>query len=324
MSPIASGQPTKTATESSTPPQVQTPLILRGVPYTPDKPVSGELSIYGSTAMQQLAVLWMEEFRQIHPESKAVIDCNGSEESFKKLEVGKSIVGLVSREVSQDELDRWSIETGAKLVAVSVGYDVLALIVHPENPLRILGWNAKLRSPLTLRDDKRGTNWGQFGVAEPLADQPIHFHVLSKSHAIRAYADQFLLRGGDGSELVKEHETQSDVQAAVASDPNSLGLVSAHRVATKKVRPLKLAISADQIISPMDPLVIDRGYPLIRKLNLVLIAPEDSKEDPLVNEFLAFVLSRQGQEVLCKDGFVPLDGSELILQLEKLGRIDLK
>jgi phosphate transport system substrate-binding protein len=74
----------------------------------------------------------------------------------------------------------------------------------------------------------------------------------------------------------------------------------------------------------MDPLVIDRGYPLIRKLNLVLIAPEDSKEDPLVNEFLAFVLSRQGQEVLCKDGFVPLDGSELILQLEKLGRIDLK
>jgi phosphate transport system substrate-binding protein len=277
------------------------------------------LSIVGSTAMQQLAALWMEDFRQIHPDAKATIDCNGSEGTFKKLEAGKNTLGLVSRDITDEELQRWSQESGERLIAINVGYDVLALIVHPDNPLRVLGWNAKLGSPLTLAGDQPATKWGELGVPAPLADEPIRVHVLGSSHALRRYANAALLDGVDAADRIQEHETQVDVLDAVASQTNSLGLVSAHRALAKKVRPLRLAVSASSVVSPLDPHAIDRGYPLIRKLSLVMIAPNPDSKNPLMEEFLAFILSRSGQEVVCKDGFLPLDGSELSMQQEKLG-----
>lgn len=297
-----------------------TPLpIFEGAPYAPDKPVAGEIAIHGSTLMQPLAVLWMEDFRQIHPEVTPSISCNGSEDSFRTLQPGKSIVGLVSRDVSDDELTVWSKEVGAPLVAITVGYDVLALIVHPENPLQTLGWNTKLNTPLSLNDDTRVTRWGPLGLDPPLADSPIHFHVLSKSHALRAYADRMLLSGSDGAQSISEYETQRDVLDAVALDKAGLGLISAHRVDPKKVKALYLSTGPEPAIAPNDLRAIDRGYPLVRKLSLVLVAQDQAQKNPLLDEFLAFVLSRQGQEVLCKDGLVPLDGSELLAQQEKLG-----
>ncbi|MFN7733238.1 MAG: PstS family phosphate ABC transporter substrate-binding protein [Pirellula sp.] len=295
------------------------PVVIEGAPYTPDEPVSGELSIVGSTAMQQLAALWMDDFRQIHPDAKATIDCNGSEGTFKKLEAGKNTLGLVSRDITDEELQRWSQESGERLISINVGYDVLALIVHPDNPLRVLAWNAKLGSPLTLAGDQRATKWGELGVPAPLADEPIRFHVLGSTHALRRYANSALLEGVDAGDRIQEHETQVDVLDAVASQPNGLGLVSAHRAMAKKVRPIRLAVSASSVVSPLDPHAVDLGYPLIRKLSLVLIAPNPDAKNPLMEEFLAFILSRSGQEVVCKDGFLPLDGSELSMQQEKLG-----
>lgn len=304
-------------------PAVLLPTIA-GAPYAPDKPVAGEIALHGSTLMQPLAVLWMEDFRQIHPEVKPTISCNGSEDSFQKLEPGKSILGLVSRDVSDDELAVWSKEVGAPLVAITVGYDVLALIVHPDNPLQTLGWNTRLSTPLSLKDDTRVTRWAPLGLDPPLADSPIHFHVLSKSHALRAYADRMLLAGDDSAKALTEHETQLDVLEAVAQDKAGLGLISAHRVDPKKAKAIYLSTGSEPAVAPTDLRAIDRGYPMVRKLSLVLVAQDPSQKNPLLDEFLAFVLSRQGQEVLCKDGLVPLDGSELLAQQEKLGWSVLK
>ena len=75
----------------------------------------------------------------------------------------------------------------------------------------------------------------------------------------------------------------------------------------------------------MDTLATEKGYPLKRALTLVVAKSEDGAvKQSLVDEFVTYVLSRQGQEVLSKDGILPLDGSELSAQKEKLGWTVLK
>ena len=322
---------TQSVSQSSTTPPAadlrRSDLILTvdGDPYAPDQPLAGELEIFGSTRMQQLASLWSEEFRQVHTEVAFKINCQGSEESFPKLASGKSVLGLISREVSDEELEKWSKELGTPLTAVTVGYDVLALIVNPQNPIRGLSWNAKLGTPLSLNDEKLVTKWGELGIESPLAEQSISHHVLSKKHGLRTVADRVQLPAKVNEGAVHEHESQQDIIDAVAKDVAALGLISAVRCPQKKVRSLAISVDAARFISPMDTLATEKGYPLKRALTLVVAKSEDGAvKQSLVDEFVTYVLSRQGQEVLSKDGILPLDGSELSAQKEKLGWTVLK
>ena len=66
------------------------------------------------------------------------------------------------------------------------------------------------------------------------------------------------------------------------------------------------------------------GYPLLRKLTVLVSANEEGKYPNTVDELLRFVLSAQGQEALVKDGLVPLDRSAIYNQQEKLGWESLK
>lgn len=306
-----------------------------GDPYAPDKPLTGELEIFGSTRMQQMASLWSEEFKQVHADVVFKINCQGSEESFPKLVSGKNVLGLISREVADEELEKWSKELGTPLTAITVGYDVLALIVHPQNPIRGLSWNSKLGTPLSLSDDKLVSKWGDLGIESPIAEQWISHQVLSKKHGLRTVAERVQLPAKGNEGAIHEHESQQDIIDAVAKDVAALGLISAVRCPLNKVRPLAISVDAARFISPMDTLATEKGYPLKRALTLVVAKSVDAKsgdaksgdvaaKQPLVDEFVSYVLSRQGQEVLSKDGILPLGGSELSAQKEKLGWTVLK
>ncbi|HKB16909.1 MAG TPA: phosphate-binding protein, partial [Planctomycetota bacterium] len=52
--------------------------------------------------------------------------------------------------------------------------------------------------------------------------------------------------------------------------------------------------------------VISENYPLGRYLNIYVNRPSGKPLDPLVREFCRFVFSREGQEVVVKDGYLPL------------------
>jgi phosphate transport system substrate-binding protein len=84
--------------------------------YAPEKPISGQIDLVGSTLMQPLATLWTEDFTKIHPEVVSKIDCQGSEESFKKLSSSPNTIALLSREVGPEELNQWSKELNKKTI----------------------------------------------------------------------------------------------------------------------------------------------------------------------------------------------------------------
>lgn len=287
--------------------------------YAPDKPIEGSIEIVGSTLMQPIAALWMDEFSKIHPELKSTIDCQGSEESFKKVANPTAVVGLLSREVTSEELASLNTDTKNRIVAISVGYDVISIIVNPKNPLQALAWDAKLGSPLSLGGEKSLTTWGDLGVEGELADKALNFVVIGKNHGLRTVSESVLAIQGKPDVKLIEKESQLEIVETVAADPAAIAVVSSTRITKDSVRPLPIALDASRIISSTNPQAVDLGYPLLRKLTVVARLDESGKLAPQIEEFVRFVLSNQGQDSLVKDGFVPLDRSDIYAQQELLG-----
>ena len=162
--------------------------LSQAAAYAPDKPIAGRLEFVGSTLMQSLATMWAEDFAKIHPEVTSKIDCQGSEESFKKFSDASATIALLSREVTPEELTQWSKDVKKNLIAIDVGYDVLSIIVHKDNPLRALAWNPKTNSPMSLSNDKTIEKWGDLGIDGPLSDKPLTHVLIVPSHGLRSVA----------------------------------------------------------------------------------------------------------------------------------------
>jgi len=200
--------------------QAQDRLGLSDAPaYAPEKPITGQLELVGSTLMQPLATLWMEDFTKIHPELVSKVDCQGSEESFKKLADSPNVVGLLSREVDPEELARWNKELNKKLVAIEVGYDILSMIVHKDNPIRALAWNSQTKSPMSLSNDKPIEKWSDLGVDGTLGEKPITHVLIVPSHGLRSVAEGIFNLKDRNSAVIVQKDNQLDI--VISPQPTS-------------------------------------------------------------------------------------------------------
>lgn len=295
-------------------------LAIAGEPYAPEAPIVGKLEIVGSTLMQPLAVLWSREFRKIHPEAEFDIDCQGSESVLQRLAKSNQSLGMVSRDVTDQELAEAAKSHASKYVAVTVGIDALAVIVHPSNPLDNLSWDARRQSIYPVSIKRYPEKWSELGLDAPLGEHAIAFQIPDQDHGLRTYADSLLL-GGDAApaSLTTSHNVPNAIVRSVADNPDALGLVSAQWAQSRSVKVIPIATSNRRLVSPLDAQCIELGYPLVRTLSLVLRTQDDGTRDPLMEEFVRFVLSRRGQSMVAQDGFFPLNTTQWNEQQEKLG-----
>lgn len=288
-------------------------------PYAPDQPIRGEIELVGSTLMQQLASLWLREFQNVHPEVQGSIDCGGSEASFPQLQSDKPIVGMFSRAIFDEELAAASKEIGRGLQAITVGRDVLAVIIHPTNPVDALRWDRARASLWNRVDEKSVERWADLGVEPPLGDEVVRFHVPGKSHALRSLANRFLISDLSVKEnAIKEVDDPADITVSVSQNPSAIALVSATRARDKRVKALPLQVNT-RLVSPFDANGPAKGYPLIRNLSLVFSVDAAGARHPVIDEFVNFALSQKGQRILSQDGFVPLESAALDSERGKLG-----
>ena len=124
--------------------------------------------------------------------------------------------------------------------------------------------------------------------------------------------------------MLVQKENQPDIVDAVAATPEAIAVVSANRALPDSVRALAIAVEGQRLVSPRNPRVVDLGYPLLRKLSVVVALNNEGKLNPAVEEWTKFILSKAGQETLVKDGLVPLDRSDIAVQQERLGWDQLK
>jgi phosphate transport system substrate-binding protein len=289
-------------------------------PYAPENPVSGSLSLVGSRTMSELAAIWTDGFRHIHPGVKATFDFQGSETALDRLSDDGSVVGLLSRELSSAEQDEFAkAHAGLKIHAVNVAYGAIAVIVHRGNPVPGLSI-AQLKTLFGQSDDAAALTWSKFGAGGDWAATPIIRIIPDKNSGARGQFVARVLGAGGALAAAKEYSWHKKIVDDVAAERGAIGFVSYANSLTDAIRTMPLSAHDGGPHIPLSAESIASGqYPLIRPLSLVVVTAEDHIKSPLVAEFVRYVLSLNGQEDVIKDGFQPLNRPALLEQFDQLG-----
>ena len=298
--------------------------------------VSGNLNSIGSDTLNNLMTLWAEGFRRQYPNVKIQIEGKGSSTAPPALIEGTAQIGPMSRAMKGTELDAFERKFKYKPTAFPVAIDALAVYVNKDNPVRGLTMpqvDAMFSKSRRWGYKENIQKWGQVGADGPLANMTISSYGRNSASGTYGFFKEHALKNGDFKDEVKEQPGSASVVQGVTEDRAGVGYsgigymtsgVRAVPLAEKEGMPFKEATQQN---------ALEGSYPLWRHLYLyVNKAPNGfshpptpgapgrapSRLDPLVKEFLKFVYSQEGQQVVVKDGFFPLSAMMMEKELKKL------
>lgn len=275
--------------------------------YAPASGVSGNVSSVGSDTLNNLMTLWAESFKAKYPNVKIQIEGKGSSTAPPALIEGTAQFGPMSREMKSTELDAFEKKYGYKPTPVKVAIDALAVYVHKDNPVTGLTLSQLdgIFSSTRKSGGKNATTWGQVGLTGDWSSKPISLYGRNSASGTYGYFKEFALMKGDYKPTVKEQPGSSSVVQGVSSDLGGIGY-SGIGYKTSGVKAIKLGKSADKLYEPNYEDCLNGTYPLARFLYIYVNKAPNKPMDTLTREFLKFVLSKEGQEVVVKDGYYPL------------------
>lgn len=275
--------------------------------YSPASGVSGNVSSVGSDTLNNLMTLWAESFKAKYPNIKIQIEGKGSSTAPPALIEGTAQFGPMSREMKSTELDAFEKKYGYKPTQIKVAIDSLAVYVHKDNPITGLTLQQLdgIFSSTRKSGGKNATTWGQLGLTGDWSSKPISLYGRNSASGTYGFFKDNVLLKGDYKPTVKEQPGSSSVVQGVSSDLGGIGY-SGIGYKTSGVKAIKLGKSADKLYEPNYEDCLNGTYPLARFLYIYINKAPNQPIDTLTREFLKFVLSKEGQEIVVKDGYYPL------------------
>jgi len=280
-----------------------------GIPdYQKASGIAGNLSSVGSDTLANLMTLWAEEFSRQYPTVNVQIQAAGSSTAPPALTEGTSNLGPMSREMKDDELEAFEDKYGYKPTAVPVAIDALAVMVNKDNPIKgltIPQVDAIFSSTLNCGYANDIETWGDAGVAV-WGSKSIQLYGRNSVSGTYGYFKENALCKGDFKSNVNEQPGSASVVQSVTTSKNGIGY-SGMGYTTSGVRMVPLAKKeGEPFIAPTPENAISGTYPLTRYLYVYVNKKPNAPLPPLENEFMKMVLSKAGQEVVIKDGYIPL------------------
>jgi len=284
--------------------------------------VSGILKSVGSDTMNNEMTLWAEGFRKFYPNVKIEIEGKGSSTAPPALTEGTAHFGPMSREMKSEEIDQFEKTHGYKPTAVRTSVDMLAIYVHKDNPITCLSLP---KVDAIFSKTRRGgmpadiITWGEAGLTGPWASQPLSLYGRNSASGTYGYFKEHALFKGDYKDSVKEQPGSSSVVQRVANDRYGIGY-SGVGYRTADVKAIALSVKEGGACVAPEPEPAYAGtYPLARFLYVYVNQKPSAPLDPLRLEFVKYVLSREGQEAVIKDGYLPLTAQMLDAEKARLG-----
>ena len=286
--------------------------------YQKTSGVSGNINSVGSDTMNNMMALWAETFRKMYPNVKIQIEGKGSGTAPPALIAGTSQFGPMSRPMRATEIDQFEAKYGYKPTQVRTSYDALAIYVSKDNPLEklTLAQADAVFSKTRRRGGKNVATWGDLGLTGDWAARPVSIYGRNSASGTYGFFKEHVLQNGDYRDSVKEQPGSASVVQGVTEDRFGIGY-SGIGYKTSGVKALQLA-DKDQYFDGAYANVTSGKYPLSRYLYVYVNKAPGKPLDPLVKEYLKLVLSKDGQEVVVKDGYLPLPPSIVSEELKKL------
>ena len=290
--------------------------------YKPAPGVSGTIKSVGSDTMNNLMTYWSEGFRKHYPNVKVEIEGKGTSTAMPAMIEGTANFGPMSRPPKQSEINDFEAKMGYKPVTLGTSIDMLAVFVNKDNPIQGLTLAqvdaafSKTRQAGAKADAK---TWGDLGLTGAWTKAPISLYGRNSASGTYGFFKEHALAKGDFKDSVKELPGSAAVVQAAATDKSAMGY-SGIGYRTADVRAVPLAADADSEFIPAEVDYAYSGdYPLSRMLLLAVNHKPGTKLDPLRAEFLKYVYSKEGQEVVIKDGYFPVPASVARKALQSVG-----
>ncbi len=276
-------------------------------PYQPVSGVSGNLNSIGSDTLNIMLTFWAEGFKKAYPNVNVQIEGKGSATAPPALIEGTAQLGPMSREMKKEEIDAFEKKFGYKPLEVKVAIDALAVFVHKDNPIKGLSLQQidSIFSSSFKAGGKNATTWDQVGLAS-WAGKPLSLYGRNSASGTYGFFKEVALSKGDFKSTVKEQPGSGGVADGIAADQYGIGYSGIGYV-TSGIRAVPLAAKPNTpFIAATYENCLNGDYPLARFLYIYINKKPGAPIDKLTGEFLKFVASREGQEIVLKDGYYPI------------------
>lgn len=312
-----------TATSAFLPLAAQAAEVDSALPkYERTSGVSGNLSSVGSDTLANLMTLWAEDFKRLYPNVNIQIQAAGSSTAPPALTEQTSNFGPMSREMKDNEIEAFESHFGYKPTAVPVAIDALAVYVHKDNP--IPGMTLQQVDAVFSSNQRCGysgsiDSWGDLAMRGPWERRDIQLFGRNSVSGTYGYFKDTALCGGDFKNNVNEQPGSASVVQSVSTSVNGIGY-SGVGYRTSSVRSVPIARNADsEYFDATGDNSVSGDYPLARFLYVYVNKAPNTPMAPIEREFLKLVLSGQGQEIVVKDGYIPLPARVVEATMASLG-----
>jgi phosphate transport system substrate-binding protein len=316
--------------------------------------VWGVIRIHGTELTQHLIHLWQDNFLKLHPNVRYADYFVPS--GFSGLTADTADLNVMGHTAWRSDLKAFQGVFGydpLEIMFATGGYNEkkgntpgVIIFVNKDNPISGLdlkqldgifgaersgGWQGARWSTQSARSAKDNIRtWGQLGLTGEWANQPIHIYGLDATLSNWSELIQrVVFKGGDKwnpaiKELVRGGvEIPADVQivSAVAGDRYAIGFNLMRVVqANPNVKPLAIvAGEGEPYVQPSKYSMYKRTYPLSNAVYIYLNRAPGKPLAPRLQEFLTYILSREGQQDVVDDGmYLPLTPEAAREQLDKL------
>lgn len=274
--------------------------------------ISGNVNSIGSDTLNNLMTLWAESYSKFYPNVKIQIEGKGSATAPPALIAGTAQLGPMSRPMKGSEIDQFEKKFGYKPTPVRVAVDALAVYVNKDNPITCMTMaqvDAVFSKSRRYGYTENVKTWGQLGLGGEWASRPLSIYGRNSASGTYGFFKEHALKNGDFKDEVKEQPGSASVVQGVTVDRFGIGY-SGIGYATAGVRAVPLAAKqGGTCFEATADNAYSGDFPLSRFLYIYVNRAPGKPVEPITREFVKMVMTKEGQEVVIKDGYFPIPAS---------------
>jgi phosphate transport system substrate-binding protein len=288
-----------------------TPVLSDALPsYDSLGGLSGKITSIGESTTTNVVARIAAEFRKMYPDVTLQVTTSAIKIGPSALLEGRTDIVPMNRPLTPEEVQSFTKKYGYPPTEIKVAADALAIYVEKGNP--VPGLTLGQLDGIFSRTQRRGLSpiemWGQIGLTAEWADRRITLYGYGPYDGAHQIFKQQVLQGGEFRLSLRVEGGGSSIAQGVAADPGAIGFASIF-FACKRVRSVPLAGADGQFYVPTEENVHSHRYPLSRFLYICVNKPPRQPLDGPAAEFLRFLLSREGQQIVADGGNIPLDAA---------------
>ncbi|MGA2699151.1 MAG: phosphate ABC transporter substrate-binding protein [Methanoregula sp.] len=251
------------------------------------------LTLTGSTTVLPIAQAVADAYMQAHPDANIQVSGGGSGVGIQAIINQKVDIGMSSADVSAAQKAQDS-----KMNIITIAHDGIAIIVNPANTVQDISLDQ-----VKAIYNGSVTSWTSLnGAGVPNSNNQIVLVGRDSSSGTRTYFDQVVMQNTNDSLSMHEDNSNGAVLQEVAQTPNAIGYISIGYL-DNTVKALPIVTTNGHIIAPTVATVKDKTYPIHRDLYMIT----NGKPTGLANDYINFLLSPAGQQIVVAQGYVALN-----------------